>query len=90
MGSLPNLNELSAGYVDVDIQNDLFARAFKEKGITVDWSKKKGHKPIYQTRSLGSNPNSCVSNVTFPKKSSYDVSIILTKTFRGDQTYKRG
>lgn len=74
MGSLPNLNELSAGYIDVDVQNDLFARAFKEKGIIVDWNKKKDHKPVYQTRSLSANPNSCVSNVPFQKKSSYDVS----------------
>lgn len=77
MGSLPNLNELSAGYIDVDVQNDLFARAFKEKGITVDWSKKKDHKTIYQTRSLGSNPNSCITNVSFQKKSSYEVSLIF-------------
>lgn len=77
MGSLPNLHELSSGYVDVDIQNDLFIQAFKKKGIVVDWSKnKRDHKSTLHTRNLNSNANSYIADVQLLNKFNYEVSII--------------
>ena len=76
MGSLPNLHELSSGYVELAAQNELFAKTLQEKGVTVNL-KKANHRPVYQTRSLGSNPNSCIVNPRLLKRLSYDVSTFI-------------
>ena len=72
MGSLPNLHELSSGCVDVIEKNDFHSKNIQGKESTVDW-RRTNHRPLYHTRSLGSNPNSCVVNAFLLKRLSYDV-----------------